>query len=232
MAVARRSPGEPTLRGVVTKLARYYGPPAHAFPTRAFEQLLWENVAYLADDARRMAAFRTLKREIGLTPEEVLHAPLTKLRRATSHGILADKFAGKLREVARIALEEFDGDVEAVLDRPLAEARRALRKFPGIGEPGAEKVLLFSGRQALLAPDSNALRVLQRLGLVPPARSYAATYAAARALAAGGLGADTGSMLRAHQLLRRHGQELCIRTVPACPRCPLRSHCPRTGLAS
>ena len=64
--------------------------------------------------------------------------------------------------------------------RPLAEARKILRSFPGIGEPGAEKVLLFSGRQALLAPDSNALRVLVRLGLVREEKSYARTYAASR----------------------------------------------------
>lgn len=217
---------------MVTRLARYYGPPPKPFPTGAFEQLLWENVAYLADDAHRTAAFRTLKREVGLTPEKVLHAPLATLRHATSHGILADQFAGKLREVARIALDEFDGDVEAVLDRPLPAARRALRKFPGIGEPGAEKILLFSGRQPLLAPDSNALRVLQRLGLVAAGKRYGASYAAARELAAQELGADTGSMLRAHQLLRRHGQELCTRTVPACPRCPLRTTCPRVGVAS
>lgn len=217
---------------MVTRLARHYGPAPRPFPTGAFEQLLWENVAYLADDAHRMAAFRTLKREVGLTPEKVLHAPLAKLRHATSHGILPHKFAAKLREVARIALDEFDGEVEAVLDRPLPAARRALRKFPGIGEPGAEKILLMSGRQALLAPDSNALRVLQRLGLVPAGKSYAATYSAARELAARELGADTGSMLRAHQLLRRHGQELCTRSAPACPRCPLRTSCPRIGVAS
>ena len=36
------------------------------------------------------------------------------------------------------------------------------------GEPGAEKVLLFSGSAPVLALDSNALRVLLRLGFGLP----------------------------------------------------------------
>jgi endonuclease-3 len=63
-------------------------------------------------------------------------------------------------------VEEFGGDLGAALRAAPGKARRALRSFPGIGEPGAEKILLFSGRQARLAPESNGLRVLVRLGLV------------------------------------------------------------------
>jgi hypothetical protein len=54
-----------------------------------------------------------------------------------------------------------------------------------VGEPGAEKILLFAGRQALLAPESNGLRVLVRLGLVREEKSYAKTYAASREAAKG-----------------------------------------------
>ncbi|HEY8062658.1 MAG TPA: hypothetical protein VID74_07665 [Gemmatimonadales bacterium] len=231
MSAGARAAVTPILCAALSRLARYYGPPPRPFPTGAFQQVLWENVAYLAPDARRAAAFKTLKQEVGLTPDAILHAPLAGLRRATSHGILPDKFARKLREAARIALDDFDGDVDAVVDLPLAQAKRALRRFPGIGEPGAEKILLFSGRHALLAPDSNALRVLQRLGIAPVRKSYASAYAAAREVSIAQLGADTAGMLRAHQQLRRHGQELCTRSVPACPRCPLVSLCPRIGVA-
>lgn len=232
MSARARAGVTPTLRTALSRLARYYGPPPPPCPTGAFQQILWENVAYLAPDARRAVAFRTLKKDVGLTPAAILHAPLALLRHATSVGILADKFAEKLRTVARIALDDFDGDLETVLDLPLAEAKRALRRFPGIGEPGAEKILLFSGRHALLAPDSNALRVLQRLGISPVRKSYASAYAAARDVSTEQLGADTAGMLRAHQLLRLHGQELCTRSAPECHRCPLVSVCPRIGVAA
>jgi endonuclease III len=218
------------LHRVITRLEKYYGAPPKPFPTDPFQQILWVNVAYLADDARRAAAFKTLKTGVGLTPERVLHAPVAKLRAATRFGILPDRFAAKLRECAQLALDQFDGNLEAVVTLPVAEATRALRKFPGIGEPGAEQILLFSGRQPLLAPDSNGLRVLQRLGVSAVQKSYAAAYAEAREVTSRELGADTPLMQRAHHLLRRHGQELCRTTAPACDRCPLASSCPRTGV--
>ena len=44
------------------------------------------------------------------------------------------------------------------------KARRALKRFPGIADPGADKLLLFAGVTPYLALDSNGLRVLLRLG--------------------------------------------------------------------
>ena len=121
-------------------------------------------------------------------------------------------------------MDDFGGDLGAVVRLPLDRAKRALRSFPGIGEPGAEKILLFAGRHALLAPDSNALRVLVRLGLVGEGTSYSRTYAAARA-AAFALRADVPFLLQAHQLLQRHGQSLCRRSAPRCTQCPLAREC-------
>jgi endonuclease III len=112
---------------------------------------------------------------------------------------------------------------------PLAAAKRALQKFPGIGEPGAEKILLFARIQPILALESNGLRAVVRLGFVAEAATYAGTYRAARDALDGQLPSsyppDYDWLIAAHQLLRRHGQELCRRTHPQCPMCPLRSEC-------
>jgi endonuclease III len=118
-----------------------------------------------------------------------------------------------------------------VIRLPLDAAKRALRSFPGIGEPGAEKILLFCGCQPLLAPDSNGLRVLVRLGLVAENASYSKTYAAARELAAG-LRSSPRELLQAHLLLRHHGRTLCKRLTPRCPECPLERDCAYAGRAS
>src|SRR5262249_3459413 len=146
------------------RLQAYYGqskPPKLAGP---WEMILWENVAYLADDDRRRQAFQTLKKRVGVRPEQILSASDEALLEVTRHGIMAEQFADKLRKCARIALEDFDGDLDAVLKWPLPKARKALRKFPGIGEPGAEKILLFTRTQPVLALESNGLRVLLRVG--------------------------------------------------------------------
>lgn len=187
--------------------------------------ILWENVAYLVDDARRRQAYRLLRSTIGTRPEELLDASKGQLLAVTQHGILAPQFAEKLREAARIALDEFDGDIRAVVALPLAKAKRALRRFPGVGEPGAEKILLFTRRQPFLAPESNGLRVLVRLGLIAERKSYPATYREARELAVRELGEDFDRLMAGHLLLRRHGQEICLRSAPRCGQCPLAAGC-------
>lgn len=221
------------LAALVADLERQHGPPPAAFPKRAFELVLWENVAYLANDAKRREAFDALKRTIGTEPERILGATASQLEAVTAKGILREAFAGKLALAARIAIESFHGDVDAPTRLPEKDAKRALRKFPGIGEPGAEKILLFTGRGAFLAPDSNALRVLTRFGLVQEKKNYAQTYALARSLAAEQLGDDRDALLAAHQLLRRHGQEICKRSSPACENCAVAARCeyarPRRG---
>lgn len=213
-----------TLRVAVRALRSHYGQPEPLPTADPFELVLWDNVAYLASPAKRREAFALLRSTIGTTPKAILSATRAALEQVTSKGILKSSFAVKLRECAHIALTDFGGDLKAVVRRPLDEAKRALRSFPGIGEPGAEKILLFSGRHALLAPDSNALRVLVRLGLVREGSSYARTYAAARAAAAG-LSSDVLLVQEAHLLLQLHGQTLCKRSAPLCAACPLESRC-------
>jgi len=213
-----------TLSQAVAALKRHYGAPEPP-PTRdPFELVLWDNVAYLASPPRRREAFELLKASVGTRPRAILAAPAAALEAVASKGILKATFAGKLRECARIADAELGGDLDAVVRLPVEKAKRALRRFPGVGEPGAEKILLFSGRPAPLAPDSNALRVLGRLGLVREERSYAKTYADARAVAKEVEG-NVRRAQEAHLLLQHHGRTLCRRSAPLCLPCPLADGC-------
>jgi len=212
------------LGDAVRLLRERYGPPEGPGTADPFELILWENVAYLAPPARRREAFAALKSTVGTSPSAILTAGQAALERVTARGILKHTFAAKLRECARLAIERFGGDLGKPIREPVHGAKRALRLFPGIGEPGAEKILLFSGRQPLLAPDSNGLRVLVRLGLVAAKKSYAATYAASRK-AAEALPARPRILQEAHLLLQQHGQTLCKRTAPRCHLCPLAHGC-------
>ena len=213
-----------TLDRAIGLLRAHYGQP-EALPTSdPFELVLLENVAYLASPGRRRTAFEALKRTVGTSPTAILQADAHALERITGHGILKAKFASKLKECARLVLERFDGDLRAAIRGPHAAAKRALRCFPGIGEPGAEKILLFSGQHALLAPESNGLRVLVRLGLVREESSYSRTYAASRP-AAEALSREPHALQEAHLLLHEHGQTLCRRSAPRCDACPLEAGC-------
>jgi len=213
------------LAAVLQALKKHYGAPEPLPTTDPFELILWEHVAYLAPPARRRAAFELLRRQVGLRPGDILAASQSALERVTAHGILKVRFADKLRACAQIAIEDFRADLGLVLRQPLQLAKKALRRFPGIGEPGADKILLFAGVQSSLAPDSNALRVLGRLGFIAKHKSYARMYASSRELKATPA-LKIAAVQEANLLLQTHGQTLCKRNAPLCAACPLASRCP------
>lgn len=215
----------------IARLRKFYGPPEKP-PTRdPFGLVVYENVVYLASPERRREAFEKLRKNVGTSPEAILGAPRSVLEKVAARGIIAARVASRLRECARIAIEEFGGDLSAAIAGPTKGAVRALRKFPGIGPPGAEKILLFTGRPVGLAPESNGLRVLVRLALVREESSYAKTYAAARE-ASSALPQRFAALQQAHLLLQLHGQTLCRNNAPDCDRCPLARGCAHAlGLA-
>jgi len=113
--------------------------------------------------------------------------------------------------------------------RRTGHRRRAVAAVPGIGQPGLDRIGLFTGSRAVLALDANALRVLSRLGYGHPARSYAASYRQAQAEACTRLPGTVPALQRAAQLLRRHGQTVCRRRDPACSTCVIAGDCPSAG---
>ena len=188
-------------------LEGFAGPAPPVPSTDGWQLVLLENVAYLTDDATRRAAFDRLRERVGLDPGDIAAASLAVLEEVVA-GIRRGERAGRLRRCAELALSE-----------------ASWRDYPGIGRPGVERIELFTGVRPVLALESNSLRVLFRLGYGQPRRGYDALYRSVQADASAHLDADAPTLVRAHQLLRRHGQSVCRRTAPACPACPLRPGC-------
>lgn len=216
---------------IIHRLRRHYGPAKSPAPKDLFQLLLWEHVAYLADDATRSAAFAKLKQIVGLRPEQVAAAPLSALAAVARTGgaIAVAQRASRMRESAVKVRDEHGGSLRPVLKLPYAKARRTLKAFPSIGPPGADKILLLTGAQPVLALDSNALRVLLRLGYGREQKSYAASYASAQHAAMDELPKTIPALTEAFLLLQQHGRELCRRNHPDCPHCPARPLCPFGG---
>ena len=106
------------------------------------------------------------------------------------------------------------------------EARKALKRFPTIGDPGVDKILLFCADIPVAAVPSNCPHVPLRLGLGVERPSYAATYRSVQEELTRMLSGDAAAMKRAYLLFRQHGKTLCRRTVPLCDRCPVAAMCP------
>ena len=217
-----------SLRPVITALRRYYGKPVPPISRDPFHLILWEQVGYLVPDAQRRVAFSALRRETGLRPARIVRASPQKLERIARLGgsIAARSRASRLRESAEIVIGRWGGDLRGALRLPFPQSRRALAEFAMIGEPGADKILAFTKRARLVPLDSNALRVVTRLGLATEERDYRSTYRRAQEVLARAIPRDSAWAIAAYGLLRQHGQELCRRRAPACERCPLAARCP------
>ena len=193
-----------------------------------YRLLLWEQVAYLSDDATRLVAFQMLEKDVGTEPQAIMGAPIAVLRRITRAGgaIGADLRAKRVRFIAERVLNRWDGDLWPVVKLPYDDAIRELMRYPSIGRPGAERILLLSGAHRPLAVDSNGVRVLLRLGYGRELGRYDKTYASVQGAASPEIAETEADRVAAHFVLRAHGMTLCRRTAPLCMRCPVREDCP------
>ena len=231
--MARKSAAKLSLPATLDRLARLYscGTPSSC----AFTLILFENIGYLIDDARRAELLREFGRRVGFDATRITQiSDEVLLDIARRGGMHAETRVERWRRIAEIILEECGGDLDARLrELPVAAARKLLKQFPSIGDPGADKTLLFCGLDTRPALESNGLRVLVRLGLVEAGGSYAASYKAAIAFLAEALGRDRDRLISAYMLLREHGRALCKRSAPHCTACPLDASCahaPAKGL--
>jgi len=215
------------LAATIESLKKFYGRPAPPKITDPLELILLENVAYLADDDKRATAFAALKKKVGTRPAQILKASQEQLEEITRvGGIVPELRAQRLRQIAELVHHVFHDDLKAELKKPLSQAKEALKKFPTIGDPGAEKILMLTRSYPLLALESNGLRVLLRIGFEDEKKSYSASYRGVQQALDGQLPDGYDALIAAHQLLRQHGQELCKRTRPLCDAgCPLTADC-------
>jgi len=219
-------PEQRPFAAVIKALQEFYGQPKPPKIKDPLELILWENVAYLVDDEKRATAFAMLQKNVGTMAAQILKAKDAQLEEATClGGMLPEVRAQRLRQIAEIAHWVFKDDLKSVLKKPLAEARKALKKFPGIGDPGAEKILMLTHIHPVLALESNGLRVLLRVGFAEEKKSYSASYRAVQEAVKAQLPSNYDGLIAAHQLLRQHGQELCKRSQPMCEDCPLKQRC-------
>lgn len=227
----------PRLGGVLDVLERHYGEQAPAGPSEPYEMILFVNCGYPATDASCAKGYEALKRDVGTKPSEILAAPAAKLAKLMRlGGIVPELRAERLKIIAKIVNEEFGGNLKWSLEKLLGEekkgvgkgirlAKKALKEFPVIGEPGADKILLFAGLVPLAAVPSACVGVPQRILFGEEDKNYAAGYRAAQEAMAAELPEKFDERQRAYLLLKRHGAEICKRSNPKCEICPVSGVC-------
>ena len=141
-------------------------------------------------------------------------------------GMVPELRAVRLKEIAQRVQKEFAGDLRAGLQGlPMAKVRAALKKFPGIAGPGADRIVLFGGISPVAAVPSNATHVMVRIQAGQERENYGANYSEAQRTIAAEVPEKFDARMRAYMLLKRHGQEICKRSNPKCDACPVAASC-------
>ena len=214
------------LPGILRQLESLYGNQAPCWPTDPYHFLVWWHCGYPASDAACAKGWESLNREVGVEPPQLLAAGAARLARALKPGGMVPELrAVRLMEIAARIQDEYGGDLRTGLAGPLTKVRQALKRFPNIADPGADRILLFGGLAPVPAVPSNCPHVLVRIQRGQERENYGVTYREAQQAIEAEIPASFDARTRAYLLLKRHGQDLCKRSNPKCDQCPVNSSC-------
>ena len=208
---------------------------AHGCPIDYFQALepLDELVSSFLNHRTRnrdaKAAFEALRAALP-TWEAVRDAPTGEVERLIRGVRWPEMKAPRLQAVLRAIAERRGGlDLAFLADMPVPEARAWLEALPGVGPKTSAATLSFSTlRRAALPVDSHHHRVAQRLGLIPPKMGTGPSHAVLEGYLPDDW--DAQAVYDHHQVVMRHGQQICHHRAPACGDCTLLDLCPE-GLA-
>ena len=212
---------------ILETLESHYGPQRAEWPTDPYLFLVWWHCGYPASDAACDRGWKSLQRGIGAEADAILAANQSDLAQALKPGGMVPELrALRLKQIAERVQRDFGGDLAAALSRmPLAKVRSALKKFPNIADPGADRIVLFAGIAPVAAVPSNCPHVLVRIQRGAERANYGVTYRQAQEAIEAEVQPTFDARSRAYLLLKRHGQELCRRTNPKCQVCPVSECC-------
>ncbi|WP_446009526.1 endonuclease III domain-containing protein [Candidatus Electrothrix sp.] len=125
--------------------------------------------------------------------------------------------AGRLQNLFAMIAEQWDNDLEYLLQQPVAVLREQLLSVKGIGPETADSMVLYAAEQPVFVVDAYTHRILSRHGLIPED----ADYFQIQEIFMDSLEEDTVLFNEYHALLVQVGKNFCKKSKPKCGECPL-----------
>ncbi|HZD60622.1 MAG TPA: endonuclease III [Anaerolineae bacterium] len=184
-----------------------------------FEVLISTILSQKTERRGTKSAFDRLRSRIGTTPEELAAANLLDIVDAIRPAGLYRSKAPKIKEIARLLLDKYSGDLSRILNLPTDEARKELIGLPGVGPKTADILLSFVGKRPVFPVDVHIERVAKRLGLVPEKARYEEIRVAYERIIL------PDDRMRAHMAIIEFGREICTARNPKHGICPVSQYC-------
>ncbi len=118
--------------------------------------------------------------------------------------------ARKIREIARIILDQYDGKVPETVEE--------LLKLPSVGRKTANCVLVYGFKKPAIPVDTHVHRIFNRIGVVETKTPEETEMELTKIV-------DRGDWLDLNDVFVKFGQLVCKPIGPKCPVCPLSDRC-------
>lgn len=205
-------------------LEKKYGPmwpwpEEDEFSRDPFKNLVMTVLSQNTSDENCARAYKGLSERFEVTPETLASAREEDIRDAIRPGGLYNIKAKRLKELARITMEKFDGDLTPLISLPKEEARQRLIELPGIGDKTADVLLTYCAKRDVIPIDTHMDRVAKRLGLTVPDAKYEEVQEALMKFL------PPKRRRRGHGLLWLLAKYTCKAPKPRCSECPLENIC-------
>ncbi|MGB9713654.1 MAG: endonuclease III domain-containing protein [Candidatus Bathyarchaeales archaeon] len=206
-------------------LRRTFTMPKWMASTRdVFETLIVTVISQNTNDRNTARAFEKLSKQFKITPEALANAETSQIEECLKVAGLYRNKAKTIKQLSKIILEKFNGNLNAILSLPLSKAREELLQLPGVGPKTADVLLLFCSEKPTIPVDTHVNRVAKRLGLAPPNGDYGLVRSSLEALY------EPKDYLAVHVLLILLGRRYCKARNPLCKDCPVNTLCPSKQL--
>ena len=202
---------------VYEKLHAYFGPQGWWPGETAFEVIIgailtqntnWNNVSKAIDNLRGAGILSYEKMSalpVGLLAEYIRPAGYYNIK------------AARLNNLFTLIREQYDNDLEQMLEEETVTLREALLSVKGIGRETADSILLYAAKRPVFVVDAYTYRVLVRHNLIPDDFGYEDM----QQLFMDSIEPDHSHYNEYHALLVCVGKEFCKKSNPRCTGCPL-----------
>lgn len=167
-------------------------------------------------------AITALRENSRLDPFEILAASDEELEHLIRPSGYYRQKADRLKRLSSMIVEDLEGDLDTLFERPVLAARDHLLSIKGIGPETADSILLYAGRRPVFVIDAYTLRIAGRLGI-----TQTGSYAQAQRIFTRNVPVDVPLYQEYHALLVKLGKDYCRkdRNRCRCADCPLEAQC-------
>ena len=184
-----------------------------------FKNLVIGILSQNTNDKNSRRAYLSLKQKFKIAPQVLAEAEEREIAKAIRIGGLSRVKAKRIKQMAKLVMKRFGGNLRKMLKLPTEEMRKVLLEFPGIGKKTADVFLAFCARRDVIPIDTHLAKIARRFGIVPEKAGYDGIRRAYEKLI------PVGKRAKAHLYLIALGREYCKARNPNCKKCPLLQIC-------